>query len=216
MHTKITLGCMACFALIGPVWAVERVETFESAAFSNHTVVTESRSTDFLTVSVELGGKNNMKEVVEPAALFIGFDPSDPVREVSIKPVVAGQVFTPTRLKMSNQFDMTEKIRIRAFRAGDLVGEFSAEVPWPMADVLMPSDSSFELIDEMRLSASDMYFYLEDIAFRADQDFGSNQDVGSNQLDAAQPIPVFRSWSVFVLAGLMWLMLVWRRHHQVA
>lgn len=209
MSTKIALGCMACFAFSSPVWAVERVETFESAAFSNHTVVTESRSTDFLTVSVELGGKNNIKEVVDPAALFIGFDPSDPVREVSIKPVVTGQVFTPTRLKMSNQFDMTEKIRIRAFRAGDLVGEFSVEVPWPMADVLMPSDSSFESIDEMRLSASDMYFYLEDIAFRADQDFGLNQ------LEAAQPIPVFRPWSVFVLAGLMWLVLVWRRHQQV-
>lgn len=184
--------------------ASEQVETFESAVFSNHKVIVGSRSTDKMVVAIGSGGVDNMKEVTGPAALFIGFDPSDPVTEFSIK-MVTGQPFTLTRLRLSNQFEMQEDIQIKALRSGQVVGEFSSEVPWPEADVLTPAGSSFRLIDEVRVSASDLYFYLEEIGF----DLEGAVIWPLDSLSTAQPVPLFGSWQIGPLMAFLLGLFAW-------
>lgn len=208
MKRIIGSACVLIWVACAPVWASEQVETFESAGFDNHVVVTNQRATDLLVISIEAGGSQNMKEVTGPAALFVGFDPSAPVTELSIKRP-QDQRFTLRRLTLTDQFEMEEEVRIRAFRAGEVVGDFSAAVPWPMGDVVMPTDGSFRSVDEVRLSAKDMYFYLEDIAFQLE---GGNELNGGQ---SAEPIPVLRSSSVAVLVILMLLVLAWIRPRQM-
>lgn len=208
MKRTLFLKSLLLVATAGPVWASERVETFESAGFNNHNVITQQRATELLVVSIESGGSQNMKEVTGPAALFVGFDPTAPVTELSIKRS-DNQRFSLKRLTLTDQFEMDEEIRIQAFRAGEMVGDFSTTVPWPTADVTMPSDGSFQLVDEVRLSALDLYFYLEDIAFQMD---GGHEHSGEQE---AKPIPVLGPGSAVTLMLLMLLMLVWIRPGQI-
>ena len=209
MQSTLVSASLLLAVLVAPVWASEQVETFESAGFNNHTVISNRRATNLLVVSIESGGAQNMKEGTGPAALFVGFDPSAPVTELSLKRP-ADQRFTLKRLTLTDQFEMDEEIVIRAFRAGEVVGEFSATVPWPAADVIMPTDGSFQWIDEVRLSASDMYFYLEDVAFQLE----AGAEVNGGQ--TAEPVPVLRSGSLVMLATLMLLMLAFVRPRQMA
>jgi len=210
MRIVSTSALIALMAVSGLAVAAEQLETFESATFSNHTVIVGSRSTDQIVVAIEAGGVDNMKEVTDPAALFVGFNPSDPVTEMSIE-MATGQPFTLTRLRLSNQFEMEEDIHIKALRSGHVVGEFTSEVPWPEADVFAPAGDSFRLVDEVRIAASDLYFYLEDVGF--DLEGGLIESTGPSD---AHPVPLFGFWPMGVLMAFVLGLFGWRRLGKVS
>ena len=140
--------------------AVPIVEDFEAASFVNHTDLGDVTVIGNYRYSVDSAA--SFKSVVSAAALFPGYDPLRPTTTFTIAHT-AGSEFRFVGFVATDQFEMAPaSVVVSGYRNGAQVTlNETVTIPWPSANIDFSAKPGFTNVDEVRVSAPDLFFLFE-------------------------------------------------------
>jgi len=208
MDNYLKLVSLTGFILAGSL-AYADVVDFEKEVWDNHEVLGSQVIMDDLLFTAE-PSDGEIKAVREPVAVYPGFNPKAPVKQLIIESRSSDKLMSFASVTITDMFQMEQAdLHIRGYKDGEKVKELTTNKLW--SDVTKFGQkidlSGFEELDRLTISnetkteSSDIYFFLEDIDYQLITPYQKPNIISATEIQLTNTRSVTLALGIFTVEG---------------